>query len=202
SMFDFVGKASQAPSIGEIDELLEKSIRYRLVANVDIGLLLSGGIDSSLLACYMQQLAGKKVRAFNVGFSNKMLDESAYDRKVDETLDLDLISLNVEDINADNFSQSVYHGDQPLGDSAIIPTYLIAKSIGKHVKVVLSGEGADELFHGYDHYGYENYYYRSGKMVMEAADSLLGILPATGINKLEKLKSKLKSIRSFKKDTG
>ena len=202
NMLDYVGKETKMPEIGEIDELLEQSIKYRLVANVDIGLLLSGGIDSSLLATYMHKLAGKKVKAFNVGFTEKALDESAYAKKVAEALDLNLITLNVEEISIDNFSQSIYHADQPLGDSAIIPTYLISKSIKQHVKVVLSGEGADELFHGYDHYNYESYYYRLGKLPFESAGYLLEMLGGLGNSKLEKLKNKLRSINSFNKDTG
>lgn len=202
NMFDHVGKREQIPEPEEIDTLIEKSIKYRLVANVDIGLLLSGGIDSSLLACYMHELAGKKVKAFNVGFADQSIDESGYAKQVASALDLDLVSLNLEDISIDNFSQSVFHADQPLGDSAIIPTYLIAKSIGKHVKVVLSGEGADELFHGYDHYQYEKYYYGLGKLPFESAGKLLSIISELGLHKFKRIKNKLQSINSFNKDTG
>jgi asparagine synthase (glutamine-hydrolysing) len=108
----------------------------------------------------------------------------------------------VEDISPDNFIQSIYHADQPLGDSAIIPTYLIAKSIKEHVKVVLSGEGADELFHGYDHYNYEKYYYGLGKISFTTTASLLEMVSASGIKKFEKVKNKLRSINAFKQDTG
>ena len=202
NMFDHVGRRKDIPEPEEIDKLIEKSIKYRLVANVDIGLLLSGGIDSSLLACYMHELAGKKVKAFNVGFADQSIDESGYAKQVASALGLDLISLNLEDISIENFSQSVYHGDQPLGDSAIIPTYLIAKAIGKHVKVVLSGEGADELFHGYDHYQYEKYYYGLGKLPFEAGEMLLNGISELGIHKFDRIKNKLHSINSFKKDTG
>ena len=202
NMFDHVGQRKDIPEPEEIDKLIEKSIKYRLVANVDIGLLLSGGIDSSLLACYMHELAGKKVKAFNVGFADQSIDESGYAKQVASALDLDLVSLNLEDISIDNFSQSIYHGDQPLGDSAIIPTYLIAKSIGKHVKVVLSGEGADELFHGYDHYQYEKYYYGLGKLPFEALGMLLNGISDLGVHKFDKIKNKLQSINSFQKDTG
>lgn len=202
NMMDYAGKSPKMPDINEIDALLEKSVKYRLVANVDVGLLLSGGIDSSLLAAYMHQLAGNKVKAFNVGFSDKTFDESSYAKQVAASMDLDLVTLNVEDISPDNFIQSVYHADQPLGDSAIIPTYLIAKSIKQHVKVVLSGEGADELFHGYDHYNYEKYYYGLGKISLDTASSLLELIPGSGVKKLDKIKNKLRSINSFKKDTG
>lgn len=202
NIFDHVGKNSHIPKIEEIDSLLEKSIKYRLIANVDIGLLLSGGIDSSLLACYMQELAGKKVKAFNVSFADKSIDESIFAKKVADSLDLDLITLTLEDITADNFSKSIFHADQPLGDSAIIPTYLIAKSIGKHVKVVLSGEGADELFHGYDHYRYEKYYYELGKLPFKSTQIFLEILSKLGIQKFDKIRNKLQSINTFKNDTG
>ncbi len=202
NMFDYVGERKDIPEIEEIDSLIEQSIKYRLVANVDIGLLLSGGIDSSLLACYMHKLAGKKVKAFNVSFADKSIDESLYAQKVATSLDLDLITLRLEDITVENFSNSIYHADQPLGDSAIIPTYLISKSIAQHVKVVLSGEGADELFHGYDHYRYEKYFYQLGEFPFEGAKTLMEIISGLGIHKFDKIRNKLRSIGSFKKDTG
>ncbi len=202
SMFDYVGERKDIPEIEEIDRLIEKSIKYRLIANVDIGLLLSGGIDSSLLACYMHELAGKKVKAFNVSFADKSIDESIYAQKVAASLDLDLITLRLEDITVENFSNSIYHADQPLGDSAIIPTYLISKSIAQHVKVVLSGEGADELFHGYDHYRYEKYFYQLGNLPVSLGSKLLEITSDLGIHKFDKIRNKLRSIRSFKNDTG
>jgi len=202
NMFDYVGQRKELITIEEIDSLIEKSINYRLIANVDIGLLLSGGIDSSLLACYMHQLVGKKVKAFNVGFADKSIDESVFAKKVAESLDLDLVSLRLEDITVENFSNAIYHADQPLGDSAIIPTYLIAKSISQHVKVVLSGEGADELFHGYDHYRYEKYFYLLGKLPFKGVNGLINIISALGVRKFDRIKNKLRSIESFKYDTG
>ena len=202
NIFDYVGQRKELMEIEEIDSLIEKSIKYILVANVDIGLLLSGGIDSSLLACYMKQLAGKKVKAFNVGFADKSIDESVFAKKVAASLDLDLVNLRLEDITVENFSDAIYHADQPLGDSAIIPTYLIAKSISQHVKVVLSGEGADELFHGYDHYRYEKYFYGLGKLPFGGANALLEIISSLGVRKFDRIRNKLRSIESFKYDTG
>jgi asparagine synthase (glutamine-hydrolysing) len=150
----------------------------------------------------MHQLAGKKVKAFNVGFTDKSIDESEFAKKVAESLDLDLVSLRLEDISVENFSSAIYHADQPLGDSAIIPTYLIAKSISQHVKVVLSGEGADELFHGYDHYSYEKYFYLLGKLPFSAANVLLETISDLGVRKFDRIRNKLRSIESFKIDTG
>jgi asparagine synthase (glutamine-hydrolysing) len=202
NLFDFVGQRKDLMEIDEIDSLIEKSIKYRLIANVDIGLLLSGGIDSSLLACYMNQLAGKKVKAFTVGFDDKSIDESAFAKKVAASLDLDLVNLRLGDITLADFSDAIYHADQPLGDSAIIPTYLIAKSISQHVKVVLSGEGADELFHGYDHYRYEKYFYQLGKLPFSGATTFLEIISGLGVRKFDRIRNKLRSIESFNYDTG
>jgi asparagine synthase (glutamine-hydrolysing) len=98
NIFDCVGQRKELIEIEEIDSLIEQSIKYRLVANVDIGLLLSGGIDSSLLACYMKELAGKKVKAFTVGFADKSIDESVFAKKVAAALDLDLVNLRLGDI--------------------------------------------------------------------------------------------------------
>ena len=202
NIFDYVGQRKELMEIEEIDSLIEKSIKYRLIANVDIGLLLSGGIDSSLLACYMNQLAGKKVKAFTVGFADKSIDESVFAKKVASALDLDLVNLRLGDITHADFSKAIYHADQPLGDSAIIPTYLIAKSVSQHVKVVLSGEGADELFHGYDHYRYEKYFYHLGKLPYNGARALLEIISGLGVQKFDRIRNKLRSIESFKSDTG
>ncbi len=202
SIFDHVGQRKELMELDEIDSLIEKSIQYRLIANVDIGLLLSGGIDSSLLACYMKQLAGRKVKAFTVGFADTSIDESVFAKKVAASLDLDLVQLRLGDITVADFSDAIYHADQPLGDSAIIPTYLIAKSISQHVKVVLSGEGADELFHGYDHYRYEKYFYQLGKLPFAGSNALLALISGLGIQKFDRIKNKLKSIESFNYDTG
>ena len=122
-MFDYVGQRKDIPELDEIDKLLEKSIKYRLVANVDIGLLLSGGIDSSLLACYMHELAGKKVKAFNVGFAEQSIDESTYAKQVASALGLELVSLNLEDISIDNFSKSIFrtYNDHSHGKAHRLP---------------------------------------------------------------------------------
>jgi asparagine synthase (glutamine-hydrolysing) len=137
-----------------------------------------------------------------LAFTDKSIDESVFAQKVAASLDLDLISLRLEDITVENFSSSIYHADQPLGDSAIIPTYLISKSIAQHVKVVLSGEGADELFHGYDHYRYEKYFYQLGKLPFQGAHALTELISGLGIHKFDRIRNKLRSIGSFKNDTG
>lgn len=140
------------PGIDEIEAALKESVRYRLIADVEVGILLSGGIDSSLLAACAAELSTSPLKAFVVSFGAAALDESAYARMVARSLDIELVHIDGGLLDADTFTRVMYHADEPLGDPAAIPTFMISEVIRRHVKVVLSGEGADELFWGYEHY--------------------------------------------------
>ena len=144
--------AGTAPGVDEIEAALDESVGYRLIADVEIGILLSGGIDSSLLAACAARLSTSPLKAFMVSFGGTALDESGYARMVARSLNIDLVQIDGGRLKADTFSRVMYHADEPLGDPAAIPTFMICDVIRRHVKVVISGEGADELFWGYDHY--------------------------------------------------
>ncbi|MGB8981536.1 MAG: asparagine synthase (glutamine-hydrolyzing) [Anaerolineales bacterium] len=139
---------------GEIEELLLASVRYRLIADVEVGLLLSGGIDSTLLALHSKR-AGSNPRVFSAGFERDELDETHFARQIADHLQMQQVVINGGQLDRDTFDQIIFHADEPLGDPACIPTFLLARELSKYVKVVLSGEGADELFWGYDTYRYE-----------------------------------------------
>ena len=149
--FAVVGTGSSA-DVDALDHALQESIRYRMIADVDVGVLLSGGVDSTLIACYAAQLTERTVKAFTVAFSDSEFDESRYAGDVARSLGLDLITMLGSDVNEDLITRVAYHAGEPLGDPACIPTYMISDVLSQHVKVVLSGEGADELFWGYPHY--------------------------------------------------
>ncbi|HEY3473450.1 MAG TPA: asparagine synthase (glutamine-hydrolyzing), partial [Anaerolineales bacterium] len=144
----------QASSPQEIDDLLSESVRYRLIADVEVGLLLSGGIDSALLASYAHR-NGAKLRTFTARFDEEHLDESRYARQVADYLGLSHITVTGGELTPEVFDQVIFHGDELQGDPACVPTFLLSQEISKHIKVVLSGEGADELFWGYDTYRFE-----------------------------------------------
>jgi asparagine synthase (glutamine-hydrolysing) len=149
-----------APSTPEeIDSLLSESVRYRLIADVEVGLLLSGGIDSALLASYAHR-NGSKLRVFTARFEEENLDELQYAQQVGDYLGLQQIVITGGQITPELFDKVIFHGDELLGDPACIPTFLLSQEISRHVKVVLSGEGADELFWGYDTYRYETVWRR------------------------------------------
>lgn len=152
--WSILDKCLDPVTLDEIEKQIQESVKYRLVADVEVGLLLSGGIDSALLAACAAE-SGAKLRAFTARFDEKDLDESKYAQQVALHLNYEQVVVTGGQLTPDLFEKIIFHGDELLGDPACIPTYLLSREIAKHVKVVLSGEGADELFWGYDTYRLE-----------------------------------------------
>ncbi len=129
---------------------LEESVRLRLVSDVPIGIFLSGGIDSSTVAALANKHHGSPITAFTVAFDDKSFDESAYATLVGRTLGVDH---RVETFSprrmCEILPRVVECMDEPLGDASILPTYLLSEFAARHVKVVMGGDGGDELFAGY-----------------------------------------------------
>ena len=137
----------------ELRSLLEESVRSQLVADVPVGVFLSGGIDSSTVAALAARQADGPLHSFNVGFSTPEFDESALAREVARYIGTEHHELRVDDAGFDPtiLETVVDHVGQPLGDLSCIPTLLVSRFARERVKVVLSGDGGDELFGGYDH---------------------------------------------------
>jgi len=187
---------SDSPSIEDLDRAIAETVRLCLVSDVEMGMLLSGGIDSSLLSAYSSRLTHAPLRGFVVRFEEEHLDESPFARKVARALHMPLVELDGGKIDTDVFQRVVYHGDEPLGDPACIPTYLIHQEIAGHVKVVLSGEGADELFWGYPRYQHEMIFQRLASLLpsemLKSSHPFLALLedetlPGLGLSRLTKL---------------
>ena len=136
----------------ELDSLLTQAVKRRLISDVPIGLFLSGGIDSSaVLAAATHLMDPSQIRTFTVGFNEASFDETDYARRVagilgtqHEVRKLDL------DQARDVIPKLLNQMSEPLGDSSLLPTYLLSEFTRRHVTVALSGDGADELFAGYD----------------------------------------------------
>lgn len=143
----------EASAIEELQQRLEESVRSQMVADVPVGVFLSGGIDSSTVAAFAKRCTEGPLHSFNVGFANADFDESSIARRVAEHLGTEHHELRVDDasFDADILDTVVQHAGQPLGDLSCIPTWIVSKSASEVVKVVLSGDGGDELFGGYDH---------------------------------------------------
>lgn len=136
------------PIIEEVDKLLEKSVEKRLVSDVPVGILLSGGLDSSAIVSYMSRKTDK-IKTFSVSFPDG-LDESKYSRIVSEKFNTDHKEIVLDSETLSYLPKVVWHMDEPISDPAALPTYLLSKQVSKSVKVALSGEGGDEVFGGYD----------------------------------------------------
>jgi asparagine synthase (glutamine-hydrolysing) len=147
-----------APSSTD-DEWLERvrttvgeAVRKRLVADVPLGALLSGGIDSSVVVALMAQASTGPVRTFTVGFSDARYDERAYARAVAERYGTVHEELAIAEDVADTLPRLAAAYDEPFGDEAALPTFLIAEQARRHVTVALAGDGGDEAFAGYERY--------------------------------------------------
>jgi len=136
----------------QIRELLDRAVQRRLMSDVPLGVFLSGGIDSSAVTAFASRhLPTGQLQTFSIGFDEKSFDESAYALQVaaqfntnhhSETLSLDQAH--------DLLNECLARLDEPLGDSSLLPTYLLNRFTRKHVTVALGGDGGDELFAGYD----------------------------------------------------
>jgi asparagine synthase (glutamine-hydrolysing) len=141
---------------GGIDELAEAtrealrdSMRAHLVADVPVGVLLSGGVDSSLLTALAAQESSERVRTFSIGFHERAYDELDRARLVARHYDTEHTELTVDPDAAALLPRLVDAFDEPFADSSALPTYVVSELTAGHVKVALAGEGGDELFGGY-----------------------------------------------------
>ena len=137
----------------ELRDLLFDAVRMRLVSDVPLGILLSGGIDSSTVAAFATQHATEKVKTFSIGFEEDSFDESKYARLVANHLNTEHYEDHLSAEKAgDLISEIGTWLDEPLSDGSLIPTYLLSRFVRKHVTVALGGDGGDELFAGYPMY--------------------------------------------------
>jgi asparagine synthase (glutamine-hydrolysing) len=136
----------------ELDSLLTQAVKRRLISDVPIGLFLSGGIDSSaVLAAASNLMDPAQIRTFTVGFDEPSFDEAGYARRVAGIIGArHEVRKLVLDQARDTIPKLLAQMSEPLGDSSILPMYLLSEFTRRHVTVALSGDGADELFAGYD----------------------------------------------------
>lgn len=135
--------------LDELENLLENSVRRQLIADVPVSLLLSGGVDSSLITALAAR-NGERLRTFTVGFGGHAdYDESAHAQLIAQHFDTDHTLLEADDVTPEIMSLLARQYDEPIADSSMIPTFLVSQQIGQHGKVALGGDGGDELFGGY-----------------------------------------------------
>ena len=147
---------SEAYFVARLRELLEESVDLHLASDVPLGAFLSGGIDSSAVVATAAGLTSGPVKTFSIGFADADYDESAHARTVAAHLGTEHHELVLEPNALDIVEELSWFLDEPFGDASAIPTYMVSKLAAEHVTVVLSGDGGDELFGGYDKYVVES----------------------------------------------
>lgn len=150
-----------APEVSPIESVdthtllqrIESAVTSRLIADVPVGVFLSGGIDSSIVAAIAAQ-HHPAIDTFSMGFKDARYDESVYAEEVARTIGSSHHHFTFDETAFHELLPKVVESlDEPIGDQALLPTYWLCREAKRHVTVVLSGEGADELFAGYDYYG-------------------------------------------------
>lgn len=136
----------------ELDKLLSNSVKRQMISDVPLGVLLSGGVDSSLITSYAVETTNQ-LKTFHISFNGfGKYDESVYAKKVANYFNTDHYELNGNEIEFNMIDELLDYYDEPLGDSSMLPTYLVSKLTKQHVTVALGGDGGDELFGGYTSY--------------------------------------------------
>ncbi|MBA7543965.1 Asparagine synthetase [glutamine-hydrolyzing] 1 [subsurface metagenome] len=152
--WDLVENIADEPEeyyIEKLRELLRKSVKQRLMSDVPLGVYLSGGLDSTCVVALMSELTAH-IKTFSVGFGSEGEDELEYATFVSHYFGTDHYELGVGEKDLNLLPEMVWHMDEPIGDAATLPTYVLSRFAKKEVTVVLAGEGGDELFAGYDNY--------------------------------------------------
>ena len=156
-----------------LDTLLLNSVRLRLIADVPVGIMLSGGVDSSLVTA-MAARVSTKVRTFTIAFpGHPRFDESPHAQLVSAHFGTDHTTLAAEPATVDILPELARQYDEPLADSSMVPTYLVSRLIRRHATVALGGDGGDELFGGYPHHSWIQSQARWRRMLPGAVRSWL-----------------------------
>jgi asparagine synthase (glutamine-hydrolysing) len=151
----------------EFMDILDDATRIRLRADVPWGAFLSGGVDSSTIVALMARHVDQPVKTFCIGFADPRYDESAYAAEAARRFGCEHTSEIAELNMLARWPHVLYHLDQPHGDASFMPTLRVSELAARHVKVVLTGDGGDELFAGYEKYG--EFFATAGAQTMPAA---------------------------------
>lgn len=150
------GDLDEDDAVDELRAALRETVDLHMVSDVPLGAFLSGGVDSSAVVATMAELSDRPVKTFAIGFGDEDYNELEHARVVAERFGTDHHELMLEPDVFDVLDDLIWYLDEPFGDSSAIPTYMVSKIAAQEVTVVLSGDGGDEVFAGYDRYAVES----------------------------------------------
>ncbi|WP_024954323.1 asparagine synthase (glutamine-hydrolyzing) [Sulfurospirillum arcachonense] len=182
--------------IEDIEKILDNAIDLRMVSDVPVGVFLSGGYDSSLVASILAKKQGKKINTFTIGFDDEKYNEAKHAKKIAEYLGTNHTEYYMKNNDMLNLVESLpFYYDEPFGDSSALPTMIVSKLARQSVIVALSADGGDEAFCGYSKYFFLNKFQNifSNKLKKAVVKNGLNIFSAQSIEYInEKLPKKLK----------
>ena len=144
--------SSEHECLDELERRLEEAVGIRLISDVPLGALLSGGVDSSIIVALMARANSGPVRTFSIGFSSDDFSETVHARAVAERFATNHTEFIVDADFSETLDNLTHMLEEPFADSSILPTYYVSRLARQHVTVALSGDGGDELYAGYDRY--------------------------------------------------
>ena len=184
------GEAAEALSAA-----LKRAVVSQLMADVPLGAFLSGGIDSSAIVALMSEASSQQVNSFSIGFADGTYNELPYAREVAALFKTNHRERTASPDLAGMFDRLVVHLDEPFADTSLFPTFSVSELAREHVKVVLSGDGGDELFGGYDAYQAQALAAKLGWMGDALMPALAGV--ASALPPTEKKKGLVNKVKRF-----
>jgi asparagine synthase (glutamine-hydrolysing) len=189
----------------KLENLLEESFLYRKISDVPYGIFLSGGYDSSCVAALLQKNSMEKIKTFTIGFNNETFNEAPIAKKTAEILGTDHFEYYIDEKEALEVVPNLTNiYDEPFGDSSAIPTYLISSYAKKKVDVILSADGSDEMFAGYNkhHRALKQYYQFNslGLNILKKFNPNFSFLKDLNV-KTPNFKNKISKLNSFLSDS-
>lgn len=185
-------------------ELLEDSVEKRLLSDVPLGAYLSGGLDSSTIVSLMHKIKQKRednneIKTFSVGFEDDKAEDVLYAKKISEIFNTDHKEIMLDDQAVKLLPKIIWNLDEPMADPALIPMYSLSKNAKKKVTVILTGDGGDEIFAGYDQYKFLKWGDKLKNLPYTTKiSSLMKKIPSPILNKVYKYSSDMGN-ESFKK---
>jgi len=174
-------QGSKKSAVEELRNVLDESVKRRLVSDVEVGSFLSGGVDSSIITALGSNHHTENFKTFTIGFDSKTYDERKHARQVSEHLKTDYYEYVLESFSREDIDKLLSeHIGQPFFDSSILPTSKVAELASQHVKVALSGDGGDELFCGYQRYKARaliNHYKKIPNLVQAQVARMIRLMP-------------------------